>query len=58
VVAFLLMVATVAAAQPKDILFVTSQGLAQVNPDGTGLTLLNLQGKPLIGRLMGRSLLS
>jgi Tol biopolymer transport system component len=45
VVAFLLMVATVAAAQPKDILFVTSQGLAQVNPDGTGLTLLNLQGK-------------
>ncbi|MFA0764380.1 MAG: hypothetical protein XFASWVDF_002117, partial [Candidatus Fervidibacter sp.] len=45
VVAFLLMVATVAAAQPKDILFVTSQGLAQINPDGTGLTLLNLQGK-------------
>jgi Tol biopolymer transport system component len=39
------MVATVAAAQPKDILFVTSQGLAQVNPDGTGLTLLNLQGE-------------
>jgi parallel beta-helix repeat protein len=45
VVAFLLMVATVAAAQPKDILFVTSQGLAQINPDGTGLTILNLQGK-------------
>jgi Tol biopolymer transport system component len=45
VVAFLLMVATVASAQPKDILFVTSQGLAQVNPDGTGLTILNLQGK-------------
>jgi len=45
VVAFLLMVATVVAAQPKDILFVTSQGLAQINADGSGLTILNLQGK-------------
>ncbi len=45
VVAFLLMVATVVAAQPKDILFVTSQGLAQINADGSGLTILNLQGE-------------
>ncbi len=35
-----------AHAQPKDILFVsTSQGLMQINPDGTGLTPLNLNGQ-------------
>jgi len=41
---FMLLMSARAHAQPKDILFSSSQGLMQINTDGTGLTPLNLEG--------------
>lgn len=40
-----IMISLCAFSQPRDILFTTQDGfLAQINSDGTGLTLLNLDG--------------